>query len=254
MRRNEGMVNSHSSPIFEMLETCVRFNLLEKVLEMTFGYVNVIGKKVWSRMVWDKAWILDDAYWKSTGILHEQNDMLLKTVGKPQYLTWWHLADNIPHLQGMCESMARLVCHASLLKGDDPRYKREGANSRMCHGCDLGITETIHHLVMQYPVNEEEKNAMFNEILTFDDKFDERGMAMPGDSFLWLMGKQIKNLDVDTMTKIWIISGHYITYMYKRQLASREGVGYISTLYTVIDNLLFNKDVIQDLTLFYSLV
>ena len=222
---NENVVNVQGSPIFEMLETCIRFDLLEKVLEMTFGYTNVISKKAWSGMVWEKAWKLDDAYWKSTSILHEQNDMLLKTIGKPQYLTWWHLADNIPYLQGMCENMARLVCHASLLKSDDPRYKRDGAGARMCHECDFGIAETIHHLIMQCPVNEEIRNAMFYEINKIDDRFDERGMISPGDTFLWIMGKQIENVDADTMTRIWITAGHFITRMYKTRLASRVGVG-----------------------------
>ena len=80
-------------------------------------------------------------------------------------------------------------------------------------------------MVMQCPVNEDIKNAMFNEIQEIVDKFDERGRLMPGDTFLWLMGWQIENLDVDTMARIWIIAGHYITCMYKRRIASREGVG-----------------------------
>ena len=65
----------------------------------------------------------------------------------------------------------------------------------------------------------------YNEIQEIVDKFDERGRLMPGDTFLWLMGRQIENLDVDTMARIWIIAGHYITCMYKRRIASREGVG-----------------------------
>ena len=88
--------NPHCSPIFEMLDTSVRFDLLHSTLEMDLGNAQIVQKKAWSNLVWDKAWRLDDAFWKSTSLAYENNDLLFKTVGNTHYLTWWHIADNAP--------------------------------------------------------------------------------------------------------------------------------------------------------------
>ena len=69
--RGNNESNPHNSPIFEMLDTSVRFGLLNTILEMTFGYTATVAKKAWSKLVWDHAWELDDIYWKSSVFLHE---------------------------------------------------------------------------------------------------------------------------------------------------------------------------------------
>ena len=93
-----------------MLDPSIRFDFIGPVLEMALGNVQVTPKKAWSKMVWEQAWKLDDTYWKSNAFMQGRNDLLFKTVGKSQYLTWWYLAENSPQLQSMCEDMARLVC------------------------------------------------------------------------------------------------------------------------------------------------
>ena len=57
--------------------------------------------------------------------------ILTNTVGKSQYLPWWCLADNIRQLQTKFDIMARLVCHTSLLRDDDPRLKK-GSSIQKC--------------------------------------------------------------------------------------------------------------------------
>ena len=217
--------NPHCSPIFEILDTSVRFDLLNAILNMAFGHTAISAKKVWSKLVWDRAWRLDDIYWKSTTILHGNNDILTKTIGKAQYLSWWFLADNAPLLQGTCETMARLVCHASRLKCDDPRLKKESFSQKICGECTLGITETVYHMVMQCPVNENNRKLMFTEIRLHDIQFDERSASAPGEAFYWLMGKHIPDIEIDNMCKIWAISGRYIANMYHFRLKQKEGIG-----------------------------
>ena len=217
--------NPHNSPICDMLDTSIRFNLLEDILKMTFGYAPTIPKKAWSKMVWDRARKLDDICWKSTAIIAEKTELLIATVGAPHYLTWWHIADNVPQCQAMCEIMARLICHASQLRDDDPRYKGSSPLQKMCQECDLGVIESVQHLVMQCPANEGYRIEMFNEIIAIDANFDERCNQSPGETYLWLLGKQIERLENDKMCDIWIIAGHYIAKMYKCRLSSREGIG-----------------------------
>ena len=176
--------NPYNSPIFNMLDTSIRFNLLEIVLNMAFGYAQVTPKKAWSELVWDRARRLDDICWKSTMVIYEKTDLLVATMGVPHYLMWWYIADNTPQCQSMCETMARLVCHASQLKDDDPRYKGSSAIQKMCQECDLGITESVKHLVMQCPANERFRIEMFKEIRAIDENFDERCNQAPGETYL----------------------------------------------------------------------
>ena len=106
--RVKGTANVYCSPIYDLLNTAARFDLLQQVLEMSLGYSRQSTKAQWSKVVWQKGWELDDLYWRSAVIVHKSNDILRNTVGKSQYLTWWNLSDNSPQLQRMCETMASL--------------------------------------------------------------------------------------------------------------------------------------------------
>ena len=107
----------------------------------------------------------------------------LKTLGNSQYLVWWALADKWPEHQRMCESMARLVCRASRLKGDDPRNKGAGHSSSVCCRCELGITENAMHVIMQCPAGEKARCEMLKEIEESSDAFRVKSNEDPGDVF-----------------------------------------------------------------------
>ena len=155
-----------NSPIYELLNTCVKFGLLDKVIDMTNGQAPVMTKKKWSETGWNKAWFLDDAFRKSTAIMHARDDLLAETAGKSQYLTWWHIQGNLPQTQGMCETMSRLICHTSRLKDNDFRLARGSHSENVCTACDLNIKELIKQLVMQCPESEELKADMFKVLVT----------------------------------------------------------------------------------------
>ena len=71
----------------------------------------------------------------------------------------------------MSETIARLVCRTSQLKVDDYRYNDGSITDKMCHECDLGMAESIYHLVMLCTANEESKKCMFRDILEIDSTF-----------------------------------------------------------------------------------
>ena len=125
----------------------------------------------------------------------------------------------------MCEVMARLVCHTSLLKNDDPRYKGGSNSMKNCTRCDLSIPESVKHLVMQCPDNEGAKEFMFEEIQKADNSFARRGAESADQVFLWLLGKHIEGVDRDVMSNIWIIAGHHISRMYNNRIHTREIAG-----------------------------
>ena len=158
-------------------------------------------------------------------MIRQRNDLLSNTVGNTQYLTWWHIADLVPQHQKMCETVARIICHTSLLKDDDPRC-RDGSNSlRNCAKCDLEIPETFRHLVMQCPGNERLKEIMFKEIAKVDMVLNERCMNNADQVFFLLLRKPIDGVNVDVMTGIWITAGYHLCNMYKSRIFHREGVG-----------------------------
>ena len=225
MERVKCGANKWGSPIFELLNTASRFGLLQQVGDMAIGGARVVSKQQWARLIWQKGWILDDLFWKSTTMVYKSNDLLRLTVGKSQYLTWWHLADNTPRLQRMCETMARLVCHTSLLRDDDPRCKGGGNSVKNCTKCDLGTPETIKHLVMQCPESENAKEFMFNEIQKVDNEFGRRSAESAGQVFSWLLGRHIEGVDIEIMTNIWIVAGHHISKLYNNRVHSRQEEG-----------------------------
>ena len=223
--RERGIANTYNSPIFELLNTSERFGLLQNVLKMIANQTPCIPKKKWSTMVWNRAWCLDDMYWNSVNTIRSKCDILRMTIGKTQYLTWWFMADNLPQLQGTCETMARLACHASLLKEDDYRLKGESHSQKICTECDLGIKETVYHIVMQCPSNEEARVQMYRELFNANPELYGQLTRRPEQNFNWLMGMQPENVETSAMIQMWVIAGVHISHMYHRQIRVRVGVG-----------------------------
>ena len=221
----ESRINRFNSPIYELLNTGVKFGLFKVIFDMSNGDIPIIPKNKWSKMVWSIAWHLDDTFWESTAIMHRKNDLLIRTIGNAQYITWWHLADVLPRIQGMCETMAKLVCHASRLNEDDFRLFGSSHSERVCPECDLNSIESVKHMVMQCLSNEGLKADMLNEIVRYDRRFLQLSENNPDQIFYWLMGKAIDGLEPDAMNQIWIIAGYHICSMYKYRLSNRKGVG-----------------------------
>ena len=125
----------------------------------------------------------------------------------------------------MCETMAKLVCHASRLKEDDFRLIGSSHSDRVCTECDLNIIESIKHMVMECTSNEGLKADMLNEIAEYDRDFEQLCKDHPEQVFFWLMGKPISDLEPEIMNQIWIIAGYHICNMYNNRLRNRVGVG-----------------------------
>ena len=129
------------------------------------------------------------------------------------------------HLQGMCETMARLVCHTSLLKDDDYRLNEGSHLKTACTNCDLGMRETLKHVVMQCPSNEVKRLYMFHELEREVTGFSELCTQAPDQVFLWLIGKGAEGVESKDMVRIWVIAGLHICRMYRDCINQREGIG-----------------------------
>ena len=218
-------VNQHRSPTFDILNACHKLGLLNTVRDMALGKIPLIGKKRWSGLIWERAWRLDDGYWKSIITLNPVCDMLSRVIGNSRYLYWWYLSDKNPWLMRTCETMSKIVCRTSLLKSDDTRLEGCLASFRTCNMCDLYATENIEHIILQCPAVNDIRVKMYQDINRLVPSFEIECRQHPGQIVPWLLGRQPTNIRFEEMEFVWEISGCYVSEMYYVTVRGRTGVG-----------------------------
>ena len=125
----------------------------------------------------------------------------------------------------MCESMSKIICHASLLKKDDYRLKGLTMSHRTCLKCDLYCIEDITHIIMQCPCYHDERVEMYNKIYKECPKAKEVFEGNRENTIYYLLGRDIPSFEYKEMLSLWCISGNMVTKMYKKAIADRIGVG-----------------------------
>ena len=89
----------------------------------------------------------------------------------------------------------------------------------------MATVESIRHLLLQCPSTLDERNAMYDKIRDIYPQFDDKCKEEPGEPILWLLGKPINGVNIDTMYDIWKVSGCTIFDIYKSAIKRREGIG-----------------------------
>ena len=135
-------------------------------------------------------------------------DIIKLTVEQSTYAIWWSISNEDQRFMKKCEIMIKLLCHASLLKGDNSRLRNAPFGSRCCISCDNASYESTNHMIMQCPFNEGKQAIMLHEIGAVYPDLDL------ADTFSVLMGKSIEGCSMDTMVQVWKISCKYITQIY----------------------------------------
>ena len=145
---------------------------------------------------------------------------MYQVLEEPRFLTWWLLSDMIPATVSTCELMAKLVGDANLLKSSDYRLKKLSFSNKICTACDLGIREDIKHIVMQCPQYEGTRSEMWDVLKAVNGPIVQEVLDEPLEFFYVIMGKHPINVPMESMVKIWLISSHYITRMYRHAMLS----------------------------------
>ena len=210
------------SPIFDMLTISIIFELFN-----TIGNALATGmvpsKKMWADLVWTKAWRMEDKLWASNGILN--GDSIFRSVcGTSHYISWWSLCDVKPHLRRMWEVMVKLICSSSRLKSDDILLKGSHDSLKFCSNCDLGIVESVRHIVMQCPFNIMEITDMYSEPDKLEDGSWEYAKEC-GDLMSVILGCELPNLGAEQCFTIWEITGKAVFSIYQKIINQRAGVG-----------------------------
>ena len=211
------------SIVEDLLEVADVFNLTNEVRNMTLGE-HIFAKSVWKNMVWSRGWSLEDTHWCLEARLHRELDLLTMLNPKSRYLTWWSLSNRFPETLHFCETLARIVSHASLLKCDDVRLKQQPRSNRVCSLCNLYAIEDIFHVTMQCPGTHQLREAMFND-LKVDPEVEEVLTVYERETLKLCLGKYPDDCDWYTMEKLWCKSGKHISGIYRYVLSQRQGVG-----------------------------
>ena len=93
---NMDIENMYSSPTYDILKDAKKLGVFNMICDICINGKTAMAKSVWSKCLWGKAWQLEDIYLSSTSMLHKDNDLLVKTVAKARYLSWWQLSDKYP--------------------------------------------------------------------------------------------------------------------------------------------------------------
>ena len=209
----DGCTNPYDSPVIQILNYCKEFDLMRLVDQMIRGHI--FSKTSWKKIVWEKAWEIEDREWREVTVNHVKMDLIRMVTDKPTYSIWWLIADKWQIYMKRCELMIKLICHASRLKADDSRLLRASFIRRSCSLCDHACYENVLHMVMQCAYHNDLRNEMYAAI-------NVNGRALGNVcTFEILMGGVIEGWDSEGMLPIWKISCTYISKMYYNVINSR---------------------------------
>ena len=143
---NAGSANAFESTMLQILGDCDEFGLLHVIEGMLEG--NMISKATWKQMVWDKAWEVERRHWYDAMVENRYLDLNNLTMDHTSYSVWWIIADNNQRFMRKCEVMIKLLCHASILKGDDSRLRSAPSGFKCCVLCVNSAYESANRMVM----------------------------------------------------------------------------------------------------------
>ena len=181
------------SIVGEMMAVAQLFGIVPEIRNMV-ERGHFYEKSIWKKLIWDKAWTLENLYWRIETNLSRSLDVLSLVNPNPRYLIWWSMSDRDHTCMYLCETMALIVCHASLLKIDDLRLKGQPRIARLCSHCDHSTPENAEHVIMQCPNLQMERALMFTEIDQVTTNADCVIFEAADDILSVLLGKAIENL------------------------------------------------------------
>ena len=110
----------------------------------------------------------------------------------------------------------------ALIEACQSKVKPLISYNMICTACTLGIREDIKHIVMQCPQYEGTRSEMWDVLKAVNDPIVQEVLDEPLEFFYVIMGKHPINVPMESMVKIWLISSHYITRMYRHAINARH--------------------------------
>ena len=140
-------------------------------------------------------------------------------------LTWWSIADKFPqHIKG-CEIMAKLVCHASVLRADNFKYKSLPGTAQMCDVCGCFEVEDARHFVLRCSYFACERDTMLREIDRICESAGTVTVVDNIDMLFTMLGRLHDGLSNDQMMRIWFVILSTVPAMYRKNMRHKRGIG-----------------------------
>ena len=114
-----------------------------------------------------------------------------------------------------CEILSKIICHASMLRGDDFKYKNLARTTRMCTLCDSFEIEDARHFILECPYFVQQRRIMLNEIDVAIEVADLRFFDDNVDMLYRLLGRPHVNLNEIQSETILLIIVRTIASMYR---------------------------------------
>ena len=220
---NRAVYNEVRSPTFEIMHAAVRLDMIDLVLDYLDG-LKLWSKAGWKNLVWSRGWALNDRRNNMILRMHRDMDLFYTVFDKVSYTCWWAIADMYPNYIYFCETMIKLLCHASKLKVDSFTLKSGPRSLRVCTRCFMSQLDDAKHMIIQCNDTQDERTNMFSEIYNILN--DESEIIRRLDNvFPILLGREIEGLSELGTLKLRIVAGTHIHNMYQRRTRIEEGVG-----------------------------
>ena len=212
----DGDDNLYDSPVKQALQITNEFGLWDVIGDMVDG--NLLSKSQWKKIVWERAWAKEKEVWNEEFLNNRHLDLVKLVMPHPGYSIWWSISDQNRGYMKRCELMVRILCHTTMLKGDDCRLRRATYAEKMCILCEIGGVEDAKHIIMQCPSQTVHRTEMSNEISRIHH--DNANI----DMFSVMLGNTIEGVHWESMCMIWKISCTYIAKMYWETLNARQAL------------------------------
>ena len=160
---NITVMNAHKSPVFEILIAALRLNMFDEVMNHIIG-IRVWSKKAWKELTWKKGWELNDARNSVKLTNHKELNLFQCVTEKITYSVWWIISDVRPDYMYFCETMIKLLCHASDLKYDDPLLKSGPRGGIICTRCNTNAIDNTKHMVLHCEDTSRDRDEMLQNI------------------------------------------------------------------------------------------
>ena len=216
--------NVSNSMVFDLLNVSSIFGMLDKVKGM-IETQHFYSKSVWRDMVWKRGWALEDLYWRIEKHLHKSLDILSGISPVVRYLPWWSISDKYPKQMKDCEILSKIICHASLLRGDDFKYKNQMGTTHMCNLCDNFEIEEAKHFILVCPYFAQQRSTMLNEI---EAVIGASGLSFFDDNvdmLYRLLGRPHSNVSEAQSETILLIILKTVASMYRENMRQKRGIG-----------------------------
>ena len=154
----------HESPIYELYQTAIKYNLATVIDEMLDTGI-VISRNRWVTMTksatndmyaaqWNMSAIM---YPRLSGFLKLQNNECLSASG------WWIACKGRPQLAKMCRTLVAILVGEHNLGSAKGRFVR---HSKLCQICSMYVEETVHHFLLECDGLSAQRRTLMNNILT----------------------------------------------------------------------------------------